>query len=297
MTKEQNAETEETKSFANTVRDIILSSEPKTACCKSSLICGVRLFAKRRKNPYTERINEFCERLEHPPKKKKKKNELIELMPAASGYRIKADENGVPLPDGSGGCCSECFSNLLKGCFLSAGRMGAPEKALYLELSMPNAETLNYISEALGEHGFEARNSVRRGEQLIYFKRTETIGDILNYMGAYSAFFKISDAAIYKEFMGNANRRTNCDTANIQKTVEASSRQIAAINAIAAAGMLDALPAAVKDTVRIRMEHPEVSLTELIALHPYHITRSGVQHRLQKAVSFAEQKGYISPIA
>ena len=286
---------EENKRFADTVRDILLSSEPRSACCKASLVCGIKLFAKKRKNPYTEQIKGFCEKLERQPKKKRR-NELMELMPSATGYAVKTDENGIQLPDSSGGCCAECFSNLLKGCFISAGRIGEPEKALYLELSMPNADTLSFMAEALKIHGLEPKCAVRRGEQLIYYKRTETISDILNFMGAYSAFFKVSDAAIYKEFVGNANRRTNCDTANIKKTVEASARQITAINAIAEAGMLEALPAAIKDTVRIRLEHPEVSLTELIALHPYHITRSGVQHRLQKAVAFAEQKGYISPI-
>ena len=299
MTKEKlsdtDGNTEENKNFACQVRDIILSSEPRSACCKSSLSCGIKLFAKKRRNPYTEDINEFCEKLDRPPKKKKK-NDLLELMSAAVGYKIKTDESGKQLPDPCGGTCSECFSNLLKGCFLSAGRMGDPQKSLYLELSMPNAEAMNFMAGALTEHGLEPKCAVRRGEHLIYYKRTETIGDVLNYMGAYLAFFKIADAAIYKEFMGNANRRTNCDTANIKKTVEAAARQITAITAIAAAGMLDALPSGIKDTVRIRLEHPEVSLTELIALHPYHITRSGVQHRLKKAVQFAEQKGYISPI-
>jgi len=93
--------------------------------------------------------------------------------------------------------------------------------------------------------------------------------------------------------MKNTNRTTNCDTSNINKTVSAASRQIAAIHAIASAGMMDALPRGIRETARIRLENPEVTLEELIPLHPSPITRAGIHHRLQKAVAFAEQRGYL----
>jgi hypothetical protein len=281
------------KDFTAFTREcLITASEPKSSCCRTSVITGIRLFAKSRKNQFTEKAQELCERLSRVPKKKKG-GDLMELFAPVIGYTVSEDENGIRYPDSSGSVCSDCFSSLLKGCFISAGRISSPYHSLNLELSMPNEKVADIMTEALAAHALEPKRTVRRGEILLYYKKAETVGDVLNYMGAFNAYFKLEDALIYREFMKNTNRLTNCDSSNINKTVNAAARQVEAITALASVGMLDALSSGIRETARLRLEHPEVTLEELIQYHPSPITRAGIHRRLQKAVAFAEQRGYI----
>ena len=293
-TEPKNPESDEAfKDFTSFTRECLLAlSDPKNACCRTSLITGITVFAKSRRNAFTERAEETCERLSRAPKKKKK-SDLLDFVSPISGYTVKETESGERRPDDTGRVCPDCFSQLLRGCFISAGRISNPFVGLNLELSMNGDSSADFMAKALTEHGLEPKRAVRRNERLLYYKKAETVSDVLNSMGAFNAYFKLEDAVIYREFIKNTNRRTNCDTSNINKTVAASAQQVAAINAISEAGMLDALPLGVRETARIRLENPEVTLEELIPLHPDKITRAGIHRRLQKAVAFAEQRGYI----
>ena len=290
----ENPETDEAfKDFTAFTRECLLSlSDPKSSCCRTSLITGIKVFAKSRKNPFTERAEETCERLSRAPKKKKK-SDLLDFVSPISGYTVTETETGERCPSDAGRVCPECFSHLLKGCFISAGRISSPFAGLNLELSMTGDASAQFMADALTAHGLEPKRATRRNERLLYYKKAEAVSDVLNSMGAFNAYFKLEDAIIYREFMKNTNRRTNCDTSNINKTVNASAQQVAAIHAISEAGMLDALPLGVRETARIRLENPEVTLEELIPLHPDKITRAGIHRRLQKAVAFAEQRGYV----
>ena len=290
----ENPENDEAfKDFTAFTRDCLLTlTDPKNACCRTSLVTGIKVFAKSRRNPFTERAEEMCERLSRAPKKKKK-SDLLDFVSPISGYTATETESGERYPSDAGRVCPECFSHLLRGCFISAGRISSPFAGLNLELSMTGDESAKFMSKALTEHGLEPKLAIRRNERLLYYKKAEAVSDVLNSMGAFNAYFKLEDAIIYREFMKNTNRRTNCDTSNINKTVSASAQQVAAIHAISEAGMLDALPLGVRETARIRLENPEVTLEELIPLHPDKITRAGIHRRLQKAVAFAEQRGYV----
>ena len=294
MSEPENPENDEAfKDFTAFTRECLLAiSDPKNACCRASLVTGIQIFAKSRKNQFTERAEELCRRLSRAPKKKKK-SDFLDFVSPISGYTVSETEEGEHIPNGTGGVCPECFPCLLRGCFISAGRISSPFSGLNLEFSMPSAKVTDVMEKALTEHGIQPKRTVRRNEHLLYYKKAETVGDVLNFMGAFSAYFKLEDAVIYREFMKNTNRRTNCDTSNINKTVNAAAKQVAAIHAIADAGMMDALPAGIRETARIRLENPEITLEELIPLHPDKITRAGIHRRLQKAVAFAEQRGYI----
>ena len=289
----KNPENDEAfKDFTAFTRECLLSAaDPKNRCCRTSLVTGIRVFAKSRKNPFTEKAAEYCEKLSRAPRKKK--NAMMDFESPISGYTADKTESGEPIPSGAGGVCPDCFSSLLRGCFISAGRISGPFTGLNLEFSMTGDASADFMASNLAEHGIELKRTVRRNERLLYCKKAETVSDALNYMGAFNAYFKLEDALIYREFIKNTNRRTNCDTSNINKTVTASGLQVAAIQAIAEAGMLDALPNGIRETARIRLENPEVTLEELIPLHPDKITRSGIHRRLQKAVAYAEQRGYI----
>ena len=293
---------EELKDFAGFTRDLLLTlGDPKSTCCRSSLACGVKLFAKSRKNQFTERAEELCQRLSRV-RGKKHGGGLMDLGNAPKGYKFITEPQAEGETENEtarrrltvdGSVCAECTGMLLRGCFISAGRLSNPLKTMCMELSMPNMEVAEYMSNLLGEHGLAPKINVRKNEILLYYKNSDVICDVLNYMGAFNSFFKLQNVIIYKNYKSTTNRKTNCDTSNITKSVIASSHQTAAINAILAAGMMDALPRSIRETAMIRLENPDASLEELVPLHPSPITKAGIHHRLQKAVAFAEQKGYI----
>ena len=301
----ENPENDEAlKDFAGFTRDLLLTlGDPKSPCCRASLACGVKLFAKSRRNPFTERADELCHRLTRV-RGKKHGNSLMDLGNAPKGYKFTTDsqegdgqetanETARRRLEIDGAVCAECTGMLLRGCFISAGRLANPLKTMCMELSMPNAEVAERMSRILSDHGLPPKTNIRKNEILLYYKNSDVICDVLNYMGAFNSFFKLQNVIIFKNYKSTTNRKINCDTSNITKSVMASSHQTAAINAILAAGMMDALPKSIRETARIRLENPDASLEELVPLHPTPITKAGIHHRLQKAVAFAEQKGYI----
>ena len=148
-------------------------------------------------------------------------------------------------------------------------------------------------TEILASLDLPPKQTVRRGEILLYYKKTEAIEDFINRTGAYSAAFHLTNEKIAIGYRVSANRQKNCDTSNIEKSVGAASEQVAAIRSISDANMLDALPDELRTTALLRSQYPSATLDELALAHAEPLSKSGVYHRLQKILRFARQKGYI----
>lgn len=186
--------------------------------------------------------------------------------------------------------CQFCGWSFVKGVFLSCGTITKPENSYHLEFLMRDAETAAQFSAFLEELGTSPRIT-ERGETArgVYFKDSESIVDILGYIGANRAAFDILNVKIYKDLRNNANRVSNCELANIGKTVAASNGQMRAIETIISSGRADELPDALRETLDLRMAFPDATLSELAAKHAPPITKSGVNHRLKKLGEFAKQ--------
>lgn len=278
------------ETFCERIKEQLIECVPKNHCCRASMLCGILLCEKKRKNSFSSRVEELVELLRRRDKSSKKKNDLLSGLSQPTGYI--ADTENKRLADG-GIFCNECAAALLRGCFLSGGRSGSPTGSTYLELSMPSEEFCSQVFDILVERGLEPKRTVRRGENIIYFKKADSIEDMLSFMGAIQASFELTNAKIVNDFRRRASSVRNCDTFNINKTVGASVKQLAAIKAIKDAGLMETLPVALRQTASIREAHPSVPIEELIALHPDPITKSGVYHRLTKLVVFAEEKQLI----
>ena len=124
---------------------------------------------------------------------------------------------------------------------------------------------------------------------VVYFKESEAIEDILNRMGAQQAAFALMNVKILKTIINKTNRVTNCETANIDKTVSAATRQAAAIEKIVAHSGWESLPEELRELARLRLDYPELSLRELAGLCRPPLTRSGVNHRLERIMRLAEK--------
>lgn len=184
-------------------------------------------------------------------------------------------------------CCTAAF---LRGAFLACGTVSDPLKGYHLEFSAPRVNLLRSLEDLLrrlpfGLHpGFSHRGTV----PVVYFKNSEEVADLLTFLGASSSAMELMQAKMLKEVRADANRRTNFDTANIDKTVNAATQQIEAINRLQESGALASLPEELRELAALRVENPELSLRELgELLHPP-LTRSGVNHRLAKLMKLAE---------
>lgn len=184
-------------------------------------------------------------------------------------------------------CCQVAF---LRGCFLVCGNATDPNKGYHLEFAAPYKNLANDLYTLLGEaETFQISPAVvrRPGGYGVYLKDSGQIENLLTFLGATGASMELMQVKMYKEVKNNINRKTNFETANMDKTYSASARQIAAIAAISDSRGLDSLPENLKELAALRLNDPELTLRELG--ERLGISRSGVNHRLQKLLEIGEK--------
>lgn len=183
-------------------------------------------------------------------------------------------------------CCRRAF---LRGAFLAGGSVTDPEKRYHLELSTTHLKASRETGTLLLEMELAAKETERKGSAVLYYKQSESIEDFLTAVGAPISAMAVMSAKIEKEWRNKANRRVNCDSANVDKTVEAAQEQLAAIRALEERGVLQTLPQKLRETAALRVEHPESTLSELAALHDPPATKSAVNHRMRKLLAMARE--------
>ena len=185
--------------------------------------------------------------------------------------------------------CENCAGALIRGLFISVGMMSDPETGYRLEFPLPSEDLADEVGALLSDVGLEPKKASRRGKTVLYYKESGSIEDMLGIIGAKKAAFELMNIKIERELRNNANRQTNCDAANISKTVSASEQQIDAIEYLRKNGLFDMLPEDLRRTALLRLENSDASLSALVKLHDEHISRSGVNHRLARITSIAEE--------
>lgn len=184
-------------------------------------------------------------------------------------------------------CCTAAF---LRGAFLTCGNLSDPQKEYRLEFTVPHQTLANGLYTLLSETAAvqsKPAQGVRKGNYVIYWKDSEQIENFLTYLGASNAAMDLMQVQMYKEAKNNINRKANFETANMDKTYSASARQIAAIAALSDAGELEHLTQPLKELAQVRLENPDMTLKELAAF--LGVSRSGVNHRLQRLVELGEK--------
>ena len=183
-------------------------------------------------------------------------------------------------------CCKTAF---LRGAFLAGGSVTDPEKRYHLELATPHHSVSREAYSLLLDLGFSPKETQRSGNSLLYFKQADAIADFFTTIGASHAAMAIMTAKVEKEMRNTITRQINCDNANADKTVAAAQAQIAAIRRIAKEYGLDALPEPLKDAALLRITNPEASLSDLVLLSNPPVTKSCLNHRLKKIMSFVPE--------
>lgn len=169
-------------------------------------------------------------------------------------------------------------SAFLRSTFLARGSITDPKKGYHLELRCPSFAAYILLGDLLSSFGVEAKGITRKNIFFLYLKDGEMISDFLKIIGAYSFMFAFEETRVIKEIKNLANRRNNCDLANLDKTIKASSKQVKIIKEIG----IGNLPVRLREIASLRLEHPELSLAELGEICSPNLKRAAVNYRLKK---------------
>ena len=174
----------------------------------------------------------------------------------------------------------------VRGAFLAGGSVTDPEKRYHLEFATGHYSVSREVIPILRELGFTPKESERRGNRLLYFKKSDDIADLLAALGAPLSSMKIAEARVEKEMNNVVMRKVNCDSANADKTVAAAAEQIEAIRRIKRDYGLEALPEPLYQAALLRFANPEASLSDLAKLSNPPVSKSCLSHRLRKILDF-----------
>ncbi len=190
------------------------------------------------------------------------------------------------LKPGSKNCCAVSFA---RGIFLMSGSVSDPSKGSYHLEFTPGSDSLaSELCKKLSFLELDLKTTKRGDNTTVYLKDSEKISDLLAAMGAGISVLNFENAKILNETRGMINRRVNCEIGNLKKSTAAASRQIECIEKIRASRGLGSLPDNLKEMAQLRIDNPEASLQELGEMFDPPLGRSGVNHRLQKLISIAD---------
>ena len=297
-------------SFSANVKNEILSAELENDCCRHAFAYGMMLFSRAFSSydmsiltenhgvaeKYLELTKTVCgvtPKLIKTEAGKFKvevasKDERLKVL-EAFGYDKKSGALRLNWSNISDECCKTAF---LQGVFLTCGTINDPNKNYHMEFVVPYLNLSRDLKLFINDYdqlSVEPKSIVRNSNHVIYFKDSEAIEDLLTIMGAVNSSLEIMGVKMYKDMRNNVNRKLNFENANLDKTIDASSKQIDAILHIKKTVGLSYLSDDLRELAELRIENPDMSLRELGSLLSVPISRSGVNHRLTKICSIAKQ--------
>ena len=178
---------------------------------------------------------------------------------------------------------------LIRGVFLGSGSINNPENKYHLEIVFSNKQNLNTILQQLAEFGITFKTLKSTKKNSIYIKEGEEIANFLALIGANSSVLKFEDIRVQKEMSGKVNRLVNCKSANLNKTINASVEQINAIKKLQKNKKFNKLDDNLKEIANLRLENPDMPLSELGKLLSNPVGKSGVNYRLKKIIEIAKE--------
>lgn len=297
-------------SFCSEVKNELISLKTHS-CCRLPLIYGFMLFSRAFSvkrismqtgnecvaRAYAELIKSTfgavaeisCGGTKRPTYKAEVVSEADRLKILAA-FDFGINENLIDRGIISRDCCRRSF---IRGAFLACGNINNPEKEYRAEFAVKNEKSADEFSELLSEFDIHMKKTPRGTAFVLYTKESGSIEDLLTIMGLPHRTLDIMDTKIIKGVKNASNRRSNCDSGNISKTVEASVKQRAAIDYLEKAGLLESLPPELVNAARLRRDNPDLTLKELCRLSDEPLTVSGLNHRLQKiTVIYEEAKAH-----
>ncbi|OEF97847.1 DNA-binding protein WhiA [Desulfuribacillus alkaliarsenatis] len=184
-------------------------------------------------------------------------------------------------------CCKKAY---LRGAFLAGGSVNNPERASYhLEIASGYQGHCTELSELANSFGLNAKCIERKKGFVLYIKESELISAFMSIVGAHQSLLRFEDIRIIKDMRNSVNRLVNCETANLNKTINAAMKQIENIKLIDSVLGLEELPDKLREIAELRLQHPDINLTELGDMLSHKVSKSGVNHRLRKLNEIADK--------
>ncbi|MCR4992430.1 MAG: DNA-binding protein WhiA [Lachnospiraceae bacterium] len=183
-------------------------------------------------------------------------------------------------------CCKRAF---LRGAFLASGSLTDPNKDYHFEISHDNEAFAEELRNLINSFGADAKLVKRKKQYVVYVKDSGMISELLNIMGAHVAMMELENVKILKELRNRVNRQVNCDSANINKALKASGKQLEDIRYIREKTGFEGMAEELIETAELREQYPEASLAELVMYNGDSVGKSGLNHRLKRISAIAEK--------
>lgn len=177
----------------------------------------------------------------------------------------------------------------IRGIFLGSGSLTNPQRSYHLEIVTQSEGFAESLIELIGLYGIQMKISYRKESLVIYLKESELISDFLALIGAHEAVMDLENIRIQKGMRNQVNRLVNCETANLNKSVEAAMRQCRFILFIKEQMGLEKLPPTLQQAAEARLAAPEASLKELGEMLDPPVGKSGINHRMRRLEEIAEE--------
>jgi hypothetical protein len=225
---------------------------------------------------------------------KKNNRYQVEVLPdsrvaaALHELQILPSEEGAKSKLLGRACCRKSF---LRGVFMAGGSISRPSSDYHMEIVTENEELARLILKIMHSFSLSARMTDRKNDYIVYLKDGDRIIDFLSIIGAHQSLLEFENVRIVKEMRNNVNRRVNCETANLNKVIRASVLQVACIRYLQGRNRYEGLPEKIKETAELRLQHPDVSLNDLVEFTDGTVGKSGLNHRLKKIQQIAVNEG------
>ncbi len=227
-------------------------------------------------------------------------------IPKDLAYRLLIDTGCAKIENGNLIRCfnvdeymikeEHCLKNFVAGVFVGCGTSSIKinnqnrlSTGYHLEFASKNQIFLLGLKKILAQFEIYAKLIKRKNSYILYVKDANEVSNVLALIGAFNAVLMLQNEMAIREVRNKINRQTNCISANINKTVNASIKQNNAISLIVSKIGLEELPQDLQDVALLRMANPEESLDELIKLASYKITKSALNYRLNKLIKIADK--------
>jgi DNA-binding protein WhiA len=303
-------------SYTSNIRDELCDLPVKGLCCRRAFIYGLIYSATVDEDSITADFSvikdaayhphEQAERLIHTLFSREPKTMLStrgahRYASVSFHFKKAADHLSalMNLPEDEAECetlpsildfkCDACAAHFLRGLFLACGTVNDPTKSYHLEFKLPNDGRVEPIRILLAEAGYELGLTNRNGMAGLFCKSGNTIQELLAYIGVTSGVFDFFNAQIERSIRNDENRATNCVTENISRAIRTGTKQLTAIEYLEERNLIPALSEDLQFTARLRLNNPDITLSELAELHFPPITKSGLHHRLEKIMAFYEK--------
>lgn len=210
---------------------------------------------------------------------------LNELGILSDSFRL---EPGIPLRLLRSRCCRSAF---IRGCLVGSGSVNPPTRDAHLEIRSPHADFAADLARLLSTLGYSPGVYVRRGAHVVYLKTGDEVAALLAFAGAPEAALEVEEQSVVKDVRARANRLVNWDEANTRRTSAAVMRQLRAVEFLEEIGVLETMPAALREVAELRREYPYLSLTDLAEAAPGRLSRSALNHRFRRLMKVAVDEG------